>query len=415
MVKSTKVPVLRFPDFKGVWAETAGGKLFDNRRARGVEGLPIYSVTLTKGLVPRDSLDRRFEGDAATGVNLRAKPGDLVYNMMRMWQGAVGRADVDCMVSPAYVVLSPKNGTDTVYFNYCLQRARSVYNLWAYSYGLTSDRLRLYFQDFGRIKFHIPSRPEQQKIATFLGTVEDKIKALRRKRELLQSYKRGVMQGIFSQEVRFKADDGAEFPDWERKRFGAVFSFVRTNNLSRDQLTAEPQQIQNIHYGDIHTRYKAQFYQNKELVPFVKNSTKWEISDEEYCRPGDLIIADASEDYFDIGKSVEIIKVKEQSLVSGLHTYIARPNNNDFVLGFPGYIMQTKEMRRQVMKIAQGISVLGISKPNLSKLPLWKPHPDEQQKIADFLSTIDTKIDAVAAQIEKMATFKKGLLQQMFV
>ena len=127
------------------------------------------------------------------------------------------------------------------------------------------------------------------------------------------------------------------------------------------------------------------------------------------------MIADASEDYADIGKSIEVITVKERSLVAGLHTYIARQKNNVFVVGFTGYIMQSALMRKQVMRIAQGISVLGISKPNLSKLLLWIPHRDEQQKIADFLSAIDTKIESVTKQVEQIETFKKRLLQKMFV
>ena len=72
-------------------------------------------------------------------------------------------------------------------------------------------------------------------------------------------------------------------------------------------------------------------------------------------------------------------------------------------------------MRKQIMLIAQGISVLGVSKRNLSKLLLSLPHPDEQQKITDFLASIDTKIDAVGGQISQMEAFKNGLIQQMFV
>ena len=122
--KKRTVPELRFPEFAGEWKEKHGRNLFVSSRTKGEEGLPIYSVTLNNGLVPRDSLERHMADDAAPNVSLRAKPDDLVYNMMRMWQGAVGRAEVDCMVSPAYVVLSPKKTTDSKFFDYALQRAR---------------------------------------------------------------------------------------------------------------------------------------------------------------------------------------------------------------------------------------------------------------------------------------------------
>ncbi len=158
-MKKTKkiyIPKLRFSEFSKNWLEKSGGDLFENSRVRGEEGLPIYSVTINEGLLPRESLDRKFQNAAADNDNLRAAPGDLVYNMMRMWQGAVGLANVDCMVSPAYVVLAPKHCIDSKFFNFHLSRLRSMYYLWAYSYGLTNDRLRLYYRDFAKIKYVIP-------------------------------------------------------------------------------------------------------------------------------------------------------------------------------------------------------------------------------------------------------------------
>ena len=102
-------------------------------------------------------------------------------------------------------------------------------------------------------------------------------------------------------------------------------------------------------------------------------------------------------------------------MVAGLHTYIARPKIGSLAVGFSGYLLRSVPMRRQVMRIAQGISVLGVSKGNLEELTFWIPCPDEQQKIADALSAMDVKIQAVADQATKLQTFKKGLLQQMFV
>lgn len=141
------VPKLRFPEFQGDWKPSHAGDAFRNSRAKGEAGLPIYSVTIDRGLVPRDTLDRQLAADAEDGVNLRAQKGDLVYNMMRMWQGAVGLAEQECMVSPAYVVLAPKKGTSSEFFNFWFKSARMLHLLWAYSHGLTNDRLRLYFDD----------------------------------------------------------------------------------------------------------------------------------------------------------------------------------------------------------------------------------------------------------------------------
>lgn len=173
--------------------------------------------------------------------------------------------------------------------------------------------------------------------------------------------------------------------------------------------------MQNIHYGDIHTRFKSQFRQEDERIPFIKpDSMPNQIDDEQFCRVGDIVIADASEDYADIGKAIEILSVRDKSLVAGLHTFIARPRSTETVVGYAGYMLQAYAMRRQIMRIAQGISVLGISKPKLAKLRVPLPHPEEQRKIADALAAVDAKIQATKEQIERMEAFKKGLVQKMF-
>ena len=260
-----------------------------------------------------------------------------------------------------------------------------------------------------------PEAKEQQKIATFLTTVDKKLNMLRRKHALLGTYKRGLMQKIFSQEIRFKQDDGSDFPDWEEKKIGEVYAWVSTNSLSREKLTRASGKVQNIHYGDIHTKFPCLFEQQNAGAPYIiDDEFVRKTSVDRFCRVGDVVIADASEDYKDIGKAIEIVSVKENSLLAGLHTYIARPNIK-LALGYSGFVFQSDSLRKQVMKIAQGVSVLGISKSNLEKLGVQLPTFEEQQKIANCLIALDQKIDAVAQQITQLETFKQGLLQKMFV
>jgi type I restriction enzyme S subunit len=224
------------------------------------------------------------------------------------------------------------------------------------------------------------------------------------------------MQRLFDRSLRFTRDDATAFPDWNDCELGSVFDWVVTNSLSREMLTYEKSKVQNVHYGDIHGKFAARFRQSAESVPFIRHDAiPSHIREEAFCKPGDVIIADASEDYADIGKAVEVIEVEPMSLVAGLHTYLARPKAGVLALGFSAYLFQSQALRKQMMRIAQGISVLGISKPNLAKLKLRLPHPDEQQKIAAFLGAIDDKIAAASAKLAQMESFKKGLLQQMFV
>ncbi len=197
--------------------------------------------------------------------------------------------------------------------------------------------------------------------------------------------------------------------------FGEIFTWVRTNNLSREHLSDEPAgDIQNIHYGDIHSKYRAQFRQSEECVPYINVTAPGSVSSSEYLKEGDVVIADASEDYADVGKSIEIMEVDGSPLVAGLHTYVARPKAGKIAPGFAGYLLQSAAVRAQIIRAAQGISVLGISKKNLEKVVLLLPTPDEQRRIAGTLSAVDAKIDALKAKKSALEDYKRGLMQKLF-
>ena len=191
-------PRLRFPEFRdaAIWNEVAAGQLFSNRVERGNSRLPIYSVTINDGMVPRSSLDRRIDDIAECGANKTVSKGDIAYNMMRMWQGALGVAPVDCMVSPAYIVLKPK-AANTVFFSYVLKQPQMLRVLTAYSRGLTEDRLRLYYDDFAKVPLLCPSVVEQNRIADFLSSLDSLITVQTQALETLKTHKKGLMQQLF--------------------------------------------------------------------------------------------------------------------------------------------------------------------------------------------------------------------------
>src|SRR5260370_3784479 len=113
-----------------VKGESLGG-LFKNRREKGEPHLPLLSVTMSNGLVRRQSLERKTESTLDAEEHLLVRKGDIAYNMMRMWQGAFGLATEDGMVSPAYVVLAPTNKIDPLYFFYLFKTPRLRYLFWA--------------------------------------------------------------------------------------------------------------------------------------------------------------------------------------------------------------------------------------------------------------------------------------------
>ncbi|MBD1259816.1 restriction endonuclease subunit S [Maribacter polysiphoniae] len=202
---------------------------------------------------------------------------------------------------------------------------------------------------------------------------------------------------------------------WIPMKYDEIYSFYSTNSLSRDKLNYESGQVKNIHYGDIHTKFDTLFDISKEIVPFVNDDIIISnIPSENYCQEGDLLIADASEDYKGVGKTIEIVNLDNEKVLAGLHTFLARPNKHNMAYGFAGFMLQSWGVREQVMKIAQGTKVLGLAKSRLAKIKLNIPSFPEQQKIASFLTAVDKKITQLNKKKVLLEQYKKGVMQRLF-
>ena len=318
------------------------------------------------------------------------------------------------MISDKLIRLKSNEENNPLFLGISLSSVKCQNQLQSKTSGLAKSQTNISQKILGEVLLKLPSKEEQTKIASFLSAVDEKISQLTQKHALLSQYKQGMMQKLFSQQIRFKADDGSEFGEWEKVKFSDKFKFHQTNSYSR-ALLSEQGEIMNIHYGDIHTKFSTLFDISKEIVPFLNSEVNInKIAEDQFLQVGDLVVADASEDYKDIGKAIEIIHLNSHKVVAGLHTYIARPVQ-PFALGFCGYLMQTFEVREQIKKLATGISVLGISKTNIGKVEIKVPCLAEQIKIASVLSAIDQKTEVVSKQIEQAKQWKKGLLQQMFI
>lgn len=209
--------------------------------------------------------------------------------------------------------------------------------------------------------------------------------------------------------LRFK-----EFKDeWQKIYLKNVFSFYSTNSLSRADLSKEGT-IKNIHYGDIHQRFNNILDVEKEELPYIKSTIELNIDNEnDFCQDGDLIFADASEDYEGIGKAVEIINIGSDKVVSGLHTILARDINKIMSIGFKGYLFNTSIVHNQIRVLANGFKVYGISKNNIYDLDIKIPSKAEQKKIANLFSLLDKKIELQKQKIEALKIYKTGLIQRL--
>jgi type I restriction enzyme, S subunit len=200
---------------------------------------------------------------------------------------------------------------------------------------------------------------------------------------------------------------------WEVIDVCNVFEFLLTNSFSRENLTYEitENKIHNIHYGDIHSKFTSEILDcAMEELPFLKDELIG-TQNFNFIQDGDLIIADASEDYEGVGECVEIKNVNNRKIVSGLHTFLARDFANKTAKGFRTYIFRSQKVNIELKKIATGISVFSISKTSLNKLKIPIPPLPEQKRIAQILSTWDASIDKLKGIIENLQLRNKGLAQ----
>ncbi len=215
--------------------------------------------------------------------------------------------------------------------------------------------------------------------------------------------------------LRFKDSQGEDYPDWEKVEFKYLYSFKTTNSFSRNKLNYVNGKVRNLHYGDIHTKYQSVFDLDKENVPFLNLDIDLNsVSEDAYCKEGDLVIADASEDYHGIGKTIELLNLNGESVLSGLHTLLAKRNSDRIHIGYGAYVMACNIVRQQIMRIAQGTKVLGISVGRMNEIELPIPSKKEQQKIAAFLSSVNTKIKQLTKKKALLEQYKKGMMQKLF-
>ncbi|WP_417655696.1 restriction endonuclease subunit S [Pseudoalteromonas atlantica] len=255
-------------------------------------------------------------------------------------------------------------------------------------------------KEFVQLEVPLPCLQEQQKIADFLTSVDTKTSQLTEKYRLLKDYKKGVIQQIFNQQIRFKDDDGNAFPDWEDKLLGDIATFTKGKGISKADISIDGM-TPCIRYGELYTTYG-------EVIESVVSATNLPIKSLLFSEVNDVIVPSSGETQWDIATAA-CVKLSDVAY-SGDLTVIRSPLNGVFL----SYYFNSAK-KREIASLSQGSSVIHLYSTHLKSLKIEVPCEAEQQKIAQFLQSLDKKIDAVNEQIEQTKLFKKGLLQQMFV
>ncbi|EJO34022.1 type I restriction modification DNA specificity domain protein [Acinetobacter radioresistens WC-A-157] len=258
----------------------------------------------------------------------------------------------------------------------------------------------LNFQAIRSIDFEMPLKEEQTKIASFLSAVDEKISQLTQKHELFNQYKQGMMQKLFSRQIRFKADDGSEFGEWERTTLGEKGTFLKGKGISKADII-EGGILPCIRYGELYTYYG-------EIISNVISATNLDRDTLVLSKANDVLIPGSGETQIDIATASCVLD-DDIALSGDLNIYRTKENGI-----FISYMIRSS-LKMQIAQLAQGNSVVHLYSSQLKGVQLSLPCLGEQTKIANFLSAIDQKIEVVIQQIEQAKQWKKGLLQQMFV
>lgn len=391
MEKLKNIPSLRFPEFEGDWEANKLGEVFSifngyafssaSSSDKGVLWVKIADVGIQEmkyqnlSYLPFSFKDKNKKfilkkGDFVVALTRPILNGKLkIAQINDFFDGALLNQRVGKIMSNNYhpFIFSLLQREDLI---------KSIENNIA-----GSDPPNLSPNEINSIDLSIPSFKEQTKIASFLTVVDDKLQALKQKKTLLEQYKKGVMQKIFSQELRFKDDNGNDYPDWEDKKLGDCLDYIQPTKY-----LVSSTEYDNTYSTPVLTAGKTFIlgYTNETNGIFENNLP--------------VIIFD------DFTTATQFVDFPFKAKSSAMKILIANEGINI------KFIYEAME----VMNYEVG----GHERHWISKfapLDISIPNHEEQTKIANFLSAIDDKINHCQSQIEKMEVWKKGLLQQMFV
>ncbi|EHR8495068.1 restriction endonuclease subunit S [Serratia marcescens] len=269
----------------------------------------------------------------------------------------------------------------------------------------------------------LPTKSEQTVIANVLSDTDALIAELEQLIAKKQAIKTATMQQLLTGDTRLpqfaKHPDGTlkgykicelgKLPeDWTVLTYGEIFDFLSTSTNARADLSHNGE-YGYIHYGDIHTKWNNKL--DASAVKLPKISKK--LVSSSFLENGDVIMADASEDYSGIGKSIEVCNIGNKKIVAGLHTYLLRDKYKQLSDGYRGYLHSNVNVKKIIDQLATGMKVFGISKNNLLSVPVPVPPKQEQTAIATILSDMDAELTALERKLAKVRDIKQGMMQQL--
>ena len=397
--KKEIVPKLRFPEFQGNSIDFVhGNRLFESITNKNHNSnLPILAITQDQGAVPRDQIEYNVTVTDKSLSNYKVvEVGDFIISL-RSFQGGIEYSRFKGICSPAYIILRKREeNISELYYKYFFKTWKYIQSLNRNLEGIRDGKMISYSQ-FSSVKVPYPrSFKEQQKIADCLSSIDELIDAETRKLTALEKYKKGLMQKLFPAE-------GKALPEWRFPEFQGCGEWKSKSIGKACKMFS----------GGTPDTSKKEFYGG--TIPFIrsaeinKSSTELFITEEGFknssakmVKKGDILIALYG------ANSGEVALSKIDGAINQAILCLRHETNNVFV-----YHYFTHMKNRIISKYIQG-GQGNLSGQIIKSVNLYFPKTEEQQKIADCLSAIDTMITEQSNKVEQLKTHKKGLMQGLF-
>lgn len=429
MTEQINMPKLRFGEFTSSWVSSKLGKLSAIRSASRVHreqwtdtGVPFFRSSDVVAAYKGSDNNKAFISydlfEELSEKSGKPKKDDLLVT----GGGSIGIPYLIPNDEPLYF-----KDADLLWF----KNKKALDGYFLYEFLITS-KFRRYLASIthtGTISHYtieqakstpitLPELAEQQKIASFLSKVDEKITLLTEKKAKLTEYKKGVMQQLFDgafQEqdgklvfvpptLRFKADDGSEFPDWEEKRFDDIFNFSSGKNIKQNEASPDFT-TPCVRYGELYHLYG-------EVITTVVNHTNLESSELTFSEGNEILLPSAGEDPLDIGAASALTL---KGVAIGRTINVLRPKTKDSYSHIHVSYYINNKLKKKISTLARGASISNVYNSDLKGLSIPLPSLKEQQVVESFLLALEKKLALANTELEKVKEWKKGLLQQMFV
>jgi type I restriction enzyme S subunit len=392
-----KRPKLRFPGFDEPYKQCRIGDIYAERSQRGASDMELLSVTMNDGVMPRSEIEGKDNSSEDKSNYKVVLTGDMVYNSMRMWQGANGISPCDGIVSPAYTVLMPKIPISNGYFAAFFKSPNLINEFRKNSQGMTSDTWNLKYPQIETIKVCIPALSEQNRVADMLRTLERRIAKQAQLVDNLKKYKRGLLSREFGQQ---------ENGDLNNRYVGKLKDYFHLSSGSTPSSTNRAFYSGNIRWvssGELKPKYLCETSQH------ISSEAVSSCNLREYPA-NTLLVAMYGLEAAGVRGTASILSVP--ATISQACMAIQQTGEIDIEYLYYWYIYNGQWIG---IRIAQGTKQQNLSTDTLGNLRIHAPSCSKQKKVCKLLSQIDYLIEKEGQKIDLLSSAKRGLLQQLFI